>query len=123
MNFSTAFKKYSIDNIFDFTGRASRWEYFGGFSFAYVLTFVGLFITSFVSEALFDIAYPLLGIWLFIANISCTWRRLHDVGKSGWNYLWALTGIGGFYLLFLYVQPSVQEDNEWGPPPPHTIVI
>ena len=59
MNFSTAFKKYSIDNIFDFTGRASRWEYFGGFSFAYVLTFVGLFITSFVSEALFDIAYPL----------------------------------------------------------------
>ena len=46
---------------------------------------------------------------------------MHDVGKSGWTLLWSLTGIGVFYLVYLDVQPSQQNENPWGAPPEHTI--
>ncbi len=123
MNFRIATKNYAVDNVLDFKGRASRWEYWGGsLGFSFILFFVGIISEisySFTALSLTIIFY----FWAIIANLSSSIRRLHDVGKSGWNLLWTLTGFGAFYILFLDVQPSVQKDNEWGPPPPHTVEI
>ena len=60
-------------------------------------------------------------MWAIIAGLTCGIRRMHDVGKFGWTRLWSLTGIGVFYLLYLDVQPSQQNENPWGAPPEHTV--
>ncbi len=123
MNIGIATKSYAIDNFRDFNGRASRWEYWGG---GLAFSFISVFADT-IAETTYSIALLLLiiifYIWAIIASLSASIRRLHDVGKSGWNLLWTFTFFGIFYLLYLYVQPSVQKDNEWGPPPPHTIEI
>jgi len=41
----------------------------------------------------------------FIPNLSVGIRRMHDVGKSGWTYLWFLLPIQGwFYIFYLLVK-------------------
>tara|TARA_Y100000992_G_scaffold231547_1_gene162652 strand:+ start:382 stop:762 length:381 start_codon:yes stop_codon:yes gene_type:complete len=121
MNFKIATKKYAVDNIFDFRGRASRWEYWGGsLLFSFISFFTDIIVettTSLTTLLLIIIFY----IWGIIAGLTCSIRRLHDVGKSGWTLLWTLTIIGIFYLLYLDVQPSQQNKNLWGDPPEHTI--
>ena len=121
MNFKIATKKYAFDNVVDFKGRASKWEYWGGSLGFFIAGLRSIFVVSYIYEVLSLVLVPILYLWLIIAGLSCQIRRLHDVGKSGWNLLWSLTGIGGFYLLYLYVQPSQQQENDWGPPPEHTI--
>ena len=121
MNFGIATKKYAVDNVFDFRGRASRWEYWGGsLLFGFISIFADIIVettTSLTTLLLIIIFY----IWTIIAGLTCGIRRLHDVGKSGWTLLWVLTIIGIFYLLYLDVQPSQQNENPWGTPPEHTI--
>ena len=51
-----------------------------------------------------------------IPSISVTVRRLHDVNKSGWNMLWALTIIGVFYVLYLEIIKGSEGDNDYGTP-------
>ena len=115
------FTKLYLKNIFDFKGRASRWEYWGGnFLGGGLIIFVSAFIWAFTYSSLFDFIMSVLLLYLFFAAFSCTVRRLHDVGKSGWNILWAITYIGVFYLLYLYVQPSEQKNNQWGEIPIHS---
>ena len=123
MDFKIATQNYSYENAFDFKGRASRWEYWGGSIGFLIASFLGVFLVSFISETLaYVVLLPILYLWGVITGLSCAIRRLHDVGKSGWNYLWIFTYIGIFYLLYLFVQPSQQQDNEWGFPPEHTII-
>ena len=115
------FTKLYLKNIFDFKGRASRWEYWGGnFLGGGLIIFVSAFIWIYINSALFDFIMSVLYLYLIFAAFSCTVRRLHDVGKSGWNILWAITYVGVFYLLYLYVQPSEQKNNQWGEVPIHT---
>lgn len=115
------FTKLYLKNIFDFKGRASRWEYWGGnFLGGGLIIFVSAFIWIYINSALFDFIMSVLFLYLIFAAFSCTVRRLHDVGKSGWNILWAITYVGVFYLLYLYVQPSEQKNNQWGEVPIHT---
>jgi len=121
MDFKIATKKYAFDNVFDFKGRASRWEYWGGNLGFVTVCFLGIILVSFINEYFGYVVIPILYLWGIIAALSSTIRRLHDVGKSGWNWLWGITGIGAFYLLYLYVQPSQQQENDWGLPPEHTV--
>jgi len=122
MNFKIATKKYVFDNVVDFKGRASRWEFWGGSLGFSIGAFFSIVVVSFISENLaYGLLLPIIYLWEIIAGLSAQIRRLHDVGKSGWNYLWVLTGIGIFYIIFLNVQPSQQKENDWGSPPEHTI--
>ena len=83
--YANAFKKY-----FDFKGRTSRWGYW---------SFVGVnFVISFIFGALavccvpyIDTAYSLL---VFIPGLAVSFRRLHDVNKSGW---WV--GVPMFFMI------------------------
>ena len=117
------FTKLFLKNIFDFKGRASRWEYWGGSILGgYILL---LFLAMLYAATLYSFFGELISVILFIyiviAAFSCQVRRLHDVGKSGWNLLWNITGIGALYILFLYVQPSEPKNNKWGGVPSHII--
>ena len=117
------FTKLFLKNIFDFKGRASRWEYWGGSILGgYILL---LFLVMLYAATLYsffgELISGILFIYIVIAAFSCQVRRLHDVGKSGWNLLWNITGIGALYILFLYVQPSEPKNNKWGGVPSHII--
>ena len=111
-------------NYFNFSGRASRAEFWW--------VYLALTIIGFV---------PLVGIFIqlvtFIGLISLTSRRLQDVGFSGWyqlvpySILSLLIGMSLVevfstpfailisviaYITFIVflAKPSIDEDNQWG---------
>ena len=110
----TCFTKYV-----DFTGRARRSEYWW-----FVL------LNSLVSSALarlsqigggstfFEAIASLWSLAVLLPGIAVAVRRLHDVGKSGWNYLWILLPIVGWILLLVYmVRPGLSGTNQYGEDP------
>ena len=62
--------KTAINTLTQFQGRSRRSEYW------WIILIVWLS----------TVIYPLLGFILTILTIPLTFRRLHDVGKSGWWY-------------------------------------
>lgn len=105
-----------------FSGRASRREFWGFTLFATGAVVAILF----VAWIMFEINEGLVGIvlfyldWIFaialvIPHLSVGVRRLHDIGKSGWLYLISVIPlIGPIWLIVLCCQASVNEDNQWG---------
>ena len=92
----TCFSKYVT-----FSGRASRSEYWWFALLSFIVGFIP--VVNFLS------------ILLILPGLAVAVRRLHDVGKSGWNLLWAIIPIlGGLYLLWLYIQESEAGANKWG---------
>ena len=117
-------------NYFNFSGRASRAEFW----WAYLaLTLIGI--------------VPLVGIFIqlltFIGLISLTSRRLQDVGFPGWYQLvpYSILGLSigmslaeifssplailisvVVYITFIVflAKPSIDEDNQWGKKPEYS---
>ena len=89
--------KGSLNKYADFSGRATRNEYWTFYLF-YVLTF---FIASFL-DGFFGLGILTVVVFLGLVTplLACSARRMHDVGKSGWFQIVPL------YNLYLYVQPS-----------------
>ena len=69
-------------------------------------------------------AYSLIS---FLPSLSCTVRRLHDTGRSGWWYWISIIPlIGAIVLLVFLVADSDQGWNEYGndpKSPDHTEVV
>jgi uncharacterized membrane protein YhaH (DUF805 family) len=95
-------------NYFDFQGRAIRPEFWWFMLFLFLL---GLG-TSVVDMGLGfgdDMMGPVNGIAslaTLIPSISIGARRLHDIGRSGWWQLIALTGVGILVLIYWWCQPT-----------------
>ena len=100
-----------------FDGRARRSEYWYFVLFNAIITYslqgIGLLLDI---PAMFMISI-LVSIVLLIPGLTALVRRLHDVGKSGWNYLWVFTIIGAFAVLYWLVQDSQHGPNNYGPNP------
>lgn len=99
---TTCFRKYV-----DFSGRASRSEYWW-FLLAYLtVAVVGQLVNRYIPVVVILV--------VLLPLIAVTLRRLHDVGKSGWMILIGLIPIVGMLvLIYLYVQPSQPGVNRWG---------
>ena len=100
----------------DFTGRASRSEFWWWVLFTYVLS-TALGIIMGLSED--NIAISLIGCIVCLALILPSWavsvRRLHDIGKSGWNLLIGIIPfIGAIILLIWDVKESEPQPNKYG---------
>lgn len=111
------FRKY-----FQFSGRASRSEYWWVQLAIAILTIVlfaiyVLFYALIGSNGeppswalslffLYICVVPLIAVALMIPNISLTVRRLHDANYSGWLYLICLIPFGSFALLVLCAMES-----------------
>ena len=92
----TCFNKYVT-----FSGRATRSEYWWFALLSFIVGFIP--VVNFLS------------ILLILPGLAVAVRRLHDVGKSGWNLLWAIIPVlGALYLLWLYIQESEAGANKWG---------
>lgn len=95
MNFSTAikicFKKYFI-----FKGRARRSEFWYWVLFTLLAALILSKIDGFVFDGEVERIspfYTMFTLATFIPGLAVSWRRLHDINRSGW---W----IGGGFLIF-----------------------
>ena len=98
MNFQEAVKT-CLTKYVDFSGRATRSEYWFFFLFVVLVCLV----LSFVS----DILGGVFSLAMLIPSIAAGVRRLHDTERSGW---WLLIGfipfIGCIVLIILLAQPT-----------------
>ena len=116
--------KVMRDNYANFNGRARRKEYwmFTLFTLLFALL-VGIVIgiLSAVGETAVIIAGILAVVWYFahlVPGLAVTVRRLHDTGKSGWFYLFALIPYIGSLIIFIFtVIEGDKGDNKYGPDP------
>ncbi len=93
----------SLNKYVDFSGRATRKE-FWSFVFFYYLS---IFLAGIIDGLLgIDALGNLVFLALILPYISCAVRRMHDVGKSGWFM------IIPFYNFILAILPSVPEKTE-----------
>ena len=73
-------------------------------------------LISFVIPVL-GIIFVLVGIASWIPQLAVGARRLHDIGKSGWNQLWALTVVGIIPLIIWWAKAGDPGENKYGPSP------
>lgn len=92
-----------------------------------IIRFYLLFIIS-IATTILDITFfglieisPIntsASLILWLPGLAVGIRRLHDINKSGWNVLWALTCIGILPLIYWnYLQVGDEGENLYGPDP------
>ena len=138
MNFKNTIKTCLKDKYANFSGRASRSEFWFFYLFI-IIVYAILFLFIIVSfKFLWVLGIFVLGI--IIPALAVTFRRLHDINKSGWYFclpfpfeliekvLERSSGdIAGFsiiftfislglyiYLLILYITGGDKKDNRFG---------
>lgn len=108
VSFGEAIKRFFAGYL-QFHGRARRSEFW----FAFLFTgLVGGFLSS--------IAPELGSVWslaIFLPSQAICFRRLHDIGKSGWWVLIGLIPLVGQILLLVWYCRDSDGHNPWGPSP------
>ncbi|MDE5726616.1 MAG: DUF805 domain-containing protein [Duncaniella sp.] len=117
LTFEEAARKCLQQNYCNFSGRASRSEYWWFYLLTVVLGLVAGFIGGLLGETVHSILTGIVSLGLFLPSLGVMVRRLHDTGRSGWWWLIALTGIGALLLLYWLVQPSQPVPNKYGEVP------
>lgn len=136
------FKDYFLDVVtkkyFQFSGRATRSEFWYFMLFSTILSMIIAFVgqqlgllymipfemptvseTGEISNIMQNIPLNTLqavfGLLLLFPSLAVGVRRLHDTGKTGWWYLILLIPlIGVLIMLAFYVMQSQQDDNQYG---------
>ncbi|WP_119306962.1 DUF805 domain-containing protein [Cohaesibacter haloalkalitolerans] len=111
MNFleaiSTCLKKYTT-----FEGRAGRPEFWYWTLFSWLLSVIGSTIdAAIMNDAGVAVVSNVVILAIALPSLAVSIRRLHDVGRSGWWFLLAFTGIGIFVLLYWYIRPGNQQSE------------
>jgi uncharacterized membrane protein YhaH (DUF805 family) len=120
MEFKTAIRSF-FANYATFSGRARRSEYWWVQLFL-VLTVI---VTSILDSALFGVEFGGFGLFgtlttlgTLVPALAVTWRRLHDIGKSGGFFFLALIPLVGIVILIVWlVRDSDPKKNMFGPNP------
>ena len=119
MHFIESTKNYFL-KWDDFSTRISRSEFWwGNLGATITSTIVGFAVgflsvlTSFPSEL---VLLP-LQLFLLIATIALSVRRLHDINKSGWWLLIYLTIVGMLVLFYWACSKGDADENVFGPDP------
>ncbi len=106
----------------DFSGRARRKEYWMFVLFNMIIAFVLGFIDGlcgwFSPEVGFGVLGGIYSLSVFIPGLAVCVRRFHDIGKSGWNFLFVLIPlIGAIMVLIWFCTEGERKINAWGPDP------
>ncbi|MBR3294628.1 MAG: DUF805 domain-containing protein [Oscillospiraceae bacterium] len=119
--------KEAVQSVFrqyaTFTGRARRSEYwyFTLFNFIVIGVFNVLIGLVGRKSGLAVFLTTLQGLWslaVLVPVLALCWRRLHDIGKSGANYLFIFIPLVGSILLIIWFCTDSQPgENQYGPNP------
>lgn len=112
-----SFRTMFINKLFDYRTRAKRQElYWGVFMFQIITNALNPILFYFY-ENIFTIdtaivaslvIYWIFWLWYMLANISCTVRRLHDTGLSGYWLVAMFIPFINVYTLYMTVfKPSI----------------
>ncbi|MGB0738162.1 MAG: DUF805 domain-containing protein [Ilumatobacteraceae bacterium] len=109
MQMVTYWKRAVLENYANFSGRATRPEYWWFFLANLILSVVLGFL-------------PFIGnvysLGTLLPGIAVAMRRLHDTGRSGWWLLLVLIPIVGWIIVIVWLAtPGNPEANEHGAPP------
>lgn len=118
-------KKVVFDNYANFKGRARRSEFW---YFQLVEILIGIFFSVLVyiffslgmtlMSDIVDIVNSLVSLALLIPALAVAVRRLHDIGKSGWNILLIFIPLVGLIVLIVwFCTEGVRGENFYGPDP------
>ncbi|MDX8494580.1 DUF805 domain-containing protein [Mesorhizobium sp. VK22B] len=117
------------DDYRNFTGRASRKEFWAFFLWFYVLfgalfgfgILLNLAISGFDDGPTTSIGHIPALLFVLVAilpSIAVVVRRLHDIGLTGWLVLLCYTpAFGAVAFLVFGLLPSQFGENRWGPMP------
>lgn len=109
------------NNYANFTGRARRKEYW---LFVFFNLSIGIILA--VVDRTFELSYgtyntglieSIYSLAVTVPTIAVIVRRLHDTGKSGWNFLLVFTIIGILYVLYLLIKEGDFGLNKYGEDP------
>lgn len=120
-----------LKKYFDFSGRASRQEYWSFYLFQFLFTLglgivaaVGLVLVTAGHTAGWVLAGPgglgflLFSLYTVIPMLSASVRRLHDRDMSGWFLLLGLIPyVGGIAIIVLLALPGTSGPNRFGDDP------
>ena len=110
----TCFKKYA-----DFSGRASRSEFWWFELFLLIGAIVTVVIDIMMLGYTFEDKGPIniiFAVVTFLPTIAVGARRLHDINRSGWWQLIALTVIGIILLIIWWATVGENKKNNHGNP-------
>ena len=107
MGFADAVRSAIVNNYVNFSGRASRSEYwwFVLFNFVFGLALFPIDIAlgyDFMDPNSTPWASNLFSLLLFLPSLGLAVRRMHDTGRSGWWLLIALIPCIGWILLIVW---------------------
>ncbi|TVP88660.1 MAG: DUF805 domain-containing protein [Pseudomonadaceae bacterium] len=98
----------------DFTGRATRTQYWM-FVLFYVLIYIAVSVVdAFITGGILTLIFAL---GMLVPCIAIAARRLHDTGRTGWWQLIALIPIIGTIVLIVFLVLDSEGDNQYGPNP------
>ena len=116
VSFGTAIRLF-FTNYTNFSGRSRRSEYWFAWLFLWLVSVVLNFFGSEAGGFVSAVSY----IWslvTLIPGLSLSFRRLHDVGRSGLYLLWLLLPIVGWIMVIVqYAKDSQPGSNQYGPNP------
>lgn len=119
------FEKYYLkvirDNYSNFSGRASRkefWMFVLTLYFGSSLLFFLIFIPLIAITEYFLILYNIYLAAMVIPSIAITVRRMHDHGESGkFLFVFFIPLIGGILLLIFLCKKGHRNENKYGESP------
>ena len=120
VSFKEAVVRALTQNYCNFSGRASRSEYWWFYLFSCIVSWVVSIIVSLFSSDLSTmyIASMVVGLAFLLPSLGIAVRRLHDIGKSGWwMFISLIPLIGAIILIVWWCKDSQMEPNEYGPVP------
>lgn len=105
VDFIQAIKLFFV-NYVNFTGRASKSEYWWSYLF--------VFLASSLLGWIPVIGY-IISLALVVPSISVAVRRFHDIGKPWYYYLLTCIPCAGIVFLICFLIKDSDGDNMWGP--------
>ncbi len=115
---SSVFKNYA-----NFNGRARRSEFWFFALFSLIIYLAASVINYLIAgssdtTSIIGIIYLLYSLATILPSLAVSWRRLHDIGKSGAYILFILIPlVGWIFLLAWFVKDSDIGENRFGPNP------
>jgi len=136
MGFGDAVKNAIVNNYVNFSGRASRSEYWWFTLFNIIVGIVllpvdmALGFDPLASDPMsplssFGVASTIATLALLLPGLGLMWRRLHDGNRSGWYVLLGvipiINFIGVFVLLYFTIAEGQPHANQYGAVPTNTL--
>ncbi|MDR0606017.1 MAG: DUF805 domain-containing protein [Bacteroidales bacterium] len=105
-----------------FSGRARRKEYWMFVLFDAVFLIIAILIENHILESNFGKSiYGSVPLTYFLGTLlprlAVSVRRLHDIGKKGWNIFIIFIPIIGYPIFLAYMMADGSPENEYGENP------